>query len=183
MNGISGRFQWNVHTSTDKTYHLIVSFRDEKPAPDKLREIEQSIAKALGFEEHQRTVGTHQNTDNFHMHIAYNKIHPESLVLHSPYQDFKALSNVCRELEQAYGLKGDPGMEESKNKSQAKTNQAAKDYEALHGSNPSTRMLERTPSPSRGLCTRLTLGKSFMKDLRPPDWRSSPEATVWSSRP
>jgi len=120
----------NSRSNADKTYHLIVSFRDEKPSPDQLKEIEQSIAMALGFEDHQRVIGTHQNTDNFHMHIAYNKIHPESLVIRSPFQDFKKLSAVCREIEQKYELKVDPGMEEGQERGKAKTNQAAKDYEA-----------------------------------------------------
>ncbi len=120
----------NSRTKADKTYHLIASFRDEKPSPEQLREIEQSIAKALGFEDHQRVVGTHQNTDNFHMHIAYNKIHPETLILHSPFQDFKALSKICRAVEQKYDLKIDNGMEKEQDKNKTKPNKAAKDYEA-----------------------------------------------------
>ncbi|NQV46348.1 MAG: relaxase/mobilization nuclease domain-containing protein [Rhodospirillaceae bacterium] len=120
----------NSRSKADKTYHLIVSFRDEKPTPPQLREIEQSIATALGFDDHQRVVGTHQNTDNFHMHIAYNKIHPETLAIHSPFQDFKKLSKACREIEQKYELKIDLGMEEGQEINKAKTNQAAKDFEA-----------------------------------------------------
>lgn len=120
----------NSRSKADKTYHLIVSFRDEKPPPHNLREIEQSISTALGFDDHQRVVATHQNTDNFHMHVAYNKIHPETLVIHSPFQDFKKLSNVCREIEQKYALKVDPGMQEDQQSNKAKTNQAARDYEA-----------------------------------------------------
>ena len=120
----------NSRSNADQTYHLIASFRDEKPSPEHLKEIEQSIAKALGFEEHQRVVGTHQNTDNFHMHIAYNKIHPETLVIHSPFQDFKKLSVVCREIEQKFDLKVDNGMEMEQDRDKLRTNQAAKDYEA-----------------------------------------------------
>lgn len=120
----------NSRTNADKTYHLITSFRDENPSPDQLKEIEQSIATALGFEDHQRVVGTHQNTDNFHMHIAYNKIHPETLVIHSPFQDFKKLSDVCREIERKFDLKIDNGMELEQDRSKEKINQAAKDYES-----------------------------------------------------
>lgn len=118
----------NFRSKADKTYHLIVSFRDEKPSPDQLREIELNFAKALGFENHQRVVGTHQNTDNFHMHIAYNKVHPETLVLHTPYKDFYKLSETCRKLEQSFDLKVDPGIE--KGDDYKRVNQAAKDYEA-----------------------------------------------------
>ncbi len=120
----------NSRSNADKTYHLIVSFRDEKPPSDQLREIEQSIARALGFDDHQRVIATHQNTDNFHMHIAYNKIHPETLVTHSPFQDFKKLSNVCREIEKEYALKVDPGMQEGHDNNKDNTNQAAKDFES-----------------------------------------------------
>jgi hypothetical protein len=55
-------------------------------------------------------VGTHINTDNFHMHIAINKLHPDKMVCHSPYNDFKTLERVAREMERKYGLAVDRGM-------------------------------------------------------------------------
>src|SRR3546814_6539433 len=44
----------------------MVSFRDERPSPEALRDIEREFAQALGFGDHQRIAGTHINTENFH---------------------------------------------------------------------------------------------------------------------
>lgn len=118
----------NRRAKGDKSYHLIVSFRDEKPSPEALREIEAAFAKALGFEDHQRVVGTHQNTGNFHMHVAYNKVHPETLRNVSPSWDFKALERTCRQMEKRFGLKIDRGRADKPEKD--RVNWRARDYEA-----------------------------------------------------
>lgn len=99
----------NQRAKVGKTYHLMISFRDEHPPLDVLKDIEGEFAKALGYAEHQRIVGTHVNTDNFHMHIAINKIHPETLKAHTPLRDFKTLEEISRAMEQKHGLKVDLG--------------------------------------------------------------------------
>ncbi|MEP3246713.1 MAG: TraI/MobA(P) family conjugative relaxase [Sneathiella sp.] len=119
----------NTRSKADKSYHLIVSFRDEKPSPEALRDIEAELAKALGFEEHQRIIATHQNTDNFHMHIAYNKIHPGNLKIHHPKQDFRKLEKCCRAMEKKYGLKVDLGKEDKVQ--EQSLSPKARDYEAI----------------------------------------------------
>src|SRR3546814_8520895 len=49
------------------------------------------------------------NTENFHLHIAINKIHPVTLKVHMPFRDFKVLEKVSREMEKKYALKLDLG--------------------------------------------------------------------------
>ena len=102
----------NTRTTREKTYHLVVSFRPEDEAkltPETLKEIELEFAKALGFEEHQRHCGVHKNTNNLHMHMAYNMIHPEKLARHEPFRDYRLRDRVCRELERRFGLTIDKG--------------------------------------------------------------------------
>ncbi|PCI26486.1 hypothetical protein COB52_05985, partial [Candidatus Kaiserbacteria bacterium] len=116
----------------DKTYHMIVSFRPgekERLSDEDLKDIEATYAKALGYEEHQRVVGTHINTDNFHMHIAFNKVHPETLKVHSPVRDFRALDKASRQLEQKYGLYVDNGMSKTPG-SQPKLSSQARTFES-----------------------------------------------------
>ncbi|NQY82349.1 MAG: relaxase/mobilization nuclease domain-containing protein [Alphaproteobacteria bacterium] len=116
-----------------KTYHLIVSFQQGESLPqEQLAEIERKYAKSLGFDHHQRVVGAHQNTDNFHLHVAYNMIHPETLKIHHPYNDYLKLSQTCRAVEQQYGLQGDHGMETWKEWRDKRdcTPERAKDMEA-----------------------------------------------------
>jgi len=106
----------NLRSQKEKTYHLIVSFRPEdndKLTPEIFKEIEQTFATALGFGEHQRHCGVHQNTGNLHLHIAYNMIHPERLTRHEPFRDFHTRDRVCRELEQRFGLAVDNGRGQS----------------------------------------------------------------------
>ncbi|WP_417585098.1 TraI/MobA(P) family conjugative relaxase [Nitrincola sp.] len=117
----------------DKTYHLVVSFRpgeQDKLSKENLMAIEAEYAKALGYENHQRVAGTHINTDNFHMHIAFNKLHPETFKVVTPHRDFKILAKVSREMEKKYGLAIDPGMTDGKARDPNKLSPAARDYEA-----------------------------------------------------
>ena len=97
----------NTRTVKEKTYHLMVSFRpeDESRLTEAiLKDIEREFAAALGFGEHQRHCGVHKNTANMHMHVAYNMIHPEKLTRYEPYRDYFKRDQVCRQLEQKYGL-------------------------------------------------------------------------------
>jgi hypothetical protein len=98
----------NTRAKGDKTYHLIVSFRaGEQPSADTLRAIEERICAGLGFGEHQRVSAVHNDTDNLHIHIAINKIHPTRHTMHEPYYPHRALAELCTALERDYGLERD----------------------------------------------------------------------------
>ena len=107
----------NTRSTKEKTYHLLVSFRPEDEAkltPEAFKAIEERFAAVLGYSEHQRHCGIHKNTNNIHMHIAYNMIHPERLTRHEPFRDYKKQEKLCRELEQEYGLVVDNGREQAR---------------------------------------------------------------------
>ena len=59
----------------------------------RLQKIEAQFCEALGFGEHQRVSAVHTDTDNLHIHVAINKIHPKNLTIHNPYCDYQALGN------------------------------------------------------------------------------------------
>lgn len=100
--------QANTRSNADKTYHLIVSFRPgETPSPETLREIEERICAGLGYAEHQRISAAHHDTDNLHLHIAINKVHPERHTVHSPLRDYRTLAELCDKLETEFGLERD----------------------------------------------------------------------------
>lgn len=107
----------NRRTGKEKTYHLLVSFHPEdegKLTPDVFKQIEERFADALGLSEHQRHCGVHVNTENIHMHVAYNLIHPEKLTRVEPWRDYLKRDKLCRELEKEYGLTVDNGREAGK---------------------------------------------------------------------
>ena len=105
----------NTRSRKEKTYHLLVSFRPEDEArltPEAFKAIEERFAAALGFSEHQRHCGIHKNTNNVHMHISYNMVHPERLTRHEPFRDYATRDKLWRELEREYGLTVDNGREQ-----------------------------------------------------------------------
>ncbi|GHV56194.1 hypothetical protein FACS189460_0530 [Deltaproteobacteria bacterium] len=124
----------NVRTAKEKTYHLLVSFRPEdedKLTPEIFKEIEGEFAQVLGLAEYQRHAGVHRNTDNLHLHVAYNLIHPERMTRHEPFRDFWLRDQLCRRLEQKYGLTVDPGRK--RGQPEAETHAEAHSYEIHTG--------------------------------------------------
>jgi len=98
----------NTRTKMDKTYHLLISFREgDHPAPESLHAIEKRICDKLGYGEHQRVSAVHYDTDHMHIHIAINKIHPTRFTAHEPYFDKKNLGILCAALEKEYKLAPD----------------------------------------------------------------------------
>ena len=102
----------NERTRKEKTYHLVVSFHPEdeqRLQKQDFEKMEKEFADVLGFAEHQRHCGVHTNTNNPHMHVAYNMIHPETKNRHEPYRDYWKRDDLCRKLEKEYGVTVDPG--------------------------------------------------------------------------
>ncbi len=98
----------NTRAESDKTYHLILSFRaGERPDDEALKAIENAICEELDYGEHQRVSAVYHDMDNLHIHIAINKIHPARLTIHNPYNDHKVLGKLCAALELKYGLERD----------------------------------------------------------------------------
>ncbi|WP_178386505.1 TraI/MobA(P) family conjugative relaxase, partial [Pseudomonas aeruginosa] len=98
----------NTRSGADKTYHLIVSFRPgEQPDDATLKAIEARICEGLGFGEHQRVSAVHHDTDNLHIHIAINKIHPTRYTILEPFNAYHTLGQLCEKLEREYGLERD----------------------------------------------------------------------------
>lgn len=98
----------NTRAAGDKTFHLLVSFRPgERPTPETLKAIEERICAGLGYGDHQRVSAVHHDTDNLHLHIAINKIHPERHTMHEPFQSYRTLAELCATLECDYGLEKD----------------------------------------------------------------------------
>lgn len=98
----------NKRATGDKTYHLLLSFRaGESPDQQVMKEIEERVCASLGFTGHQRISAVHNDTDNLHIHIAINKIHPEKHTMQEPYKAYKTLAEICEKLEIEYGLERD----------------------------------------------------------------------------
>ena len=122
----------NTRSRADKSYHLVVSFpEEERPTREQLAEIEDRLCAALGFAEHQRVSAVHQNTDNWHMHIAINKVHPGTFRNIEPFRDHFRLQEACAELEVKHGLVRDNHTREPSKEKKARGKAA--DFEAYQG--------------------------------------------------
>ncbi|MBS0152684.1 MAG: relaxase/mobilization nuclease domain-containing protein [Nitrospira sp.] len=98
----------NTRAQSDKTYHLIISFRPgEFPSAQTLRAIEDRVCHRLGFGAHQRVSVLHHDTNNVHLHLAINKIHPTRYTLHDPYKAYRAFGELCDSLEESFHLERD----------------------------------------------------------------------------
>ncbi|VEB33721.1 TraI/MobA(P) family conjugative relaxase [Legionella cherrii] len=96
----------NQRATGDKTYHMLISFAPgENPSLQVLQEIELKVASSIGFKEHQRISVVHHDTDNLHIHVAINKIHPKTFNMIEPCRAYKTFSDIASSLEIELGLK------------------------------------------------------------------------------
>ncbi|MCW8452569.1 TraI/MobA(P) family conjugative relaxase [Legionella quinlivanii] len=95
----------NKRAQGDKSYHLLISFaKGECPESEVLRTIEEKVVGSIGFSAHQRISTVHHDTDNLHIHVAINKIHPIHFTMKEPYQAYKQFSKVAIQLEDEFSL-------------------------------------------------------------------------------
>ncbi len=66
--------------SKDPVNHYILSWREgEQPSPEQVEAAVSIFLEELGWKEHQAIYGLHKDTDNIHLHLAVNRVHPETL--------------------------------------------------------------------------------------------------------
>jgi len=95
----------NTRSRRDKSYHLVVSFPEgERPTREQVEDIEDRVCDAIGLARHQRVSAVHQNTDNWHLHIAISTVDPTTFRNVAPFRDHFRLQEACAELEIKHGL-------------------------------------------------------------------------------
>jgi hypothetical protein len=96
----------NTRAGSKRTYHLVISFDPEDRSLDakELQRVVEHLVDVLGFSEHQYVAVRHNDKDHEHVHVAINKIHPETLRIHSPAWDHQKLFTGARALELELGL-------------------------------------------------------------------------------
>lgn len=99
------------YRTKDPVLHYILSWPvDEKPTLEQQRECFNRTLKALGLDEHQAIAIGHADTDNFHLHIMANRVHPETYKAHAPEWAQYSLHEECRYLEREFSWKEDRGL-------------------------------------------------------------------------
>ena len=66
--------------SRNPVNHYIISWREgEQPSPAQIEEAVSIFVEELGVQAHQAIYALHKDTDNLHLHIAINRVHPDTL--------------------------------------------------------------------------------------------------------
>jgi hypothetical protein len=136
----------NTRAGKDRTYHLVISLHPEDRSlqSKELSHLVESLVDTLGFSEHQYIAARHNDKDHEHLHVAINKIHPESFRLHSPSWDHQKLFSAGRALEAELRLTP------LRTRTQARDDlpQQAADYEAQQGVESFARWAGKTLAPA-----------------------------------
>ncbi|KIM03837.1 MAG: hypothetical protein KN64_10725 [Sulfurovum sp. AS07-7] len=124
-------------SEADPNYHIVVSFpEDERPTPEQLKIITRELLKSVGMEHHQRICATHTNTNNYHLHIAVNRIDPDTYKRADPYRSQMKLQKKAAELEEKLGLKKDnhiPNWQLAEQNRKTRVNRKANDIKSHTG--------------------------------------------------
>lgn len=69
--------------------HWIFSWREtEQPTCEQVDELVNIFLARMGLTEHQTVYALHHNTEHFHVHIAVNRTHPDTLKVVQPHKGF-----------------------------------------------------------------------------------------------
>lgn len=94
----------------DPVYHVILSWpAGERPSDGQAFACGEHALESVGMGGHQHVFAIHRDTRHVHMHIAVNRVHPESFRAVYPSRDFYKLDRAMRELEVRFGWRHDKG--------------------------------------------------------------------------
>jgi hypothetical protein len=91
--------------------HWVASYREgEQPTPEQVEELLDVFLEQQGLEKHQVIAAMHQDTDNIHLHIAVNKVHPETCKVVKPGKgwDIEAAHRAIAIIEHRQGWQREP---------------------------------------------------------------------------
>lgn len=91
-------------------YHVVLSWREgERPTDKQMIEAAKAAQKAVSMDGHQFVYAIHRDTENAHVHMMINRVHPDSAKAIYPQNDFYKLDRCMREMELAQGWGHDNG--------------------------------------------------------------------------
>lgn len=94
-----------VRSKNPVTHYVISWHSDEHPTREQAEEAISIYMAALGLEGHQVIWGLHQDTDNIHLHLAVNRVHPDTgrVVEINKGFDKNAIHQAIARIEHAQG--------------------------------------------------------------------------------
>ncbi|WP_272696297.1 TraI/MobA(P) family conjugative relaxase, partial [Salmonella enterica] len=94
----------------DPVYHVTLNWQEgENPTDEQAFEAARKAMKAVGMEDHQYVAAVHRDTDNAHVHLMVNRVHPDTYKAVYPDRDYFKLDKCMREIELEQGWRHSPG--------------------------------------------------------------------------
>ncbi|MCA8225485.1 MULTISPECIES: TraI/MobA(P) family conjugative relaxase [Burkholderia] len=94
----------------DAVYHIVLSWpANESPTDAQAFECGAHALSAVGMGDHQYVFAVHRDTDNTHLHIAVNRVNPNTFRAVYPDRDYFKLDRAMRELELKFGWQHENG--------------------------------------------------------------------------
>lgn len=88
------------HRCKEAVLHYVLSWpAHENPSDDHVFDSVKFTLTALGMSEHQYVAAIHRDTDNLHVHVAANRVHPQSYKAATLSYSKDTLHQACRVLE------------------------------------------------------------------------------------
>ncbi|MEI6420588.1 MAG: TraI/MobA(P) family conjugative relaxase [Lentisphaerota bacterium] len=92
--------------SKDTVNHYVMSWQEgEQPSHAQIDEAVNIFLDELGLKDHQTVYGLHADTDNLHLHLVINRVHPDTLKVIKPNKgfDIEAAHKAIARIEHAQG--------------------------------------------------------------------------------
>jgi len=80
--------QESVHSKMPVSHWVFSWKENEQPTRAQVDELVDVFLERMGLVGHQTIYGLHYNTENYHVHIAVNRMHPETLKVVQPHKGF-----------------------------------------------------------------------------------------------
>ncbi len=111
MNDTSRLVERNGRFKGNPVYHYTINWMEkEHPGKSQVEAAVEHTLKALGMQECEAIWALHRDTDNDHVHVVVNRVHPErGIVIGPPRLDYLILDKAMRELELRQGWDHAPG--------------------------------------------------------------------------
>lgn len=94
----------------DPVYHVVLSWpAGESPSDDQAFACGAHAIQSVGMAGHQYVFAVHRDTGHVHLHIAVNRVNPQSYRAVYPDRDYFKLDRAMRELELRFGWRHDKG--------------------------------------------------------------------------
>ncbi|MDP2173588.1 MAG: TraI/MobA(P) family conjugative relaxase [Candidatus Cloacimonadaceae bacterium] len=141
--------------SSDTVNHYVISWQEgEQPSHAQIDEAVNLFLDELGLNDHQTVYGLHADTDNLHLHMVINRVHPESLKVIKPNKgfDIEAAHKAIARIEHVQGWKreqhgryqvlesGELGREHIDTEKQRQPDQVKRDREQRTGEKSAQRI-------------------------------------------